>query len=329
MIERVSDNPRGDRRPARRDGDSGRRAGGSVGPRQQRRDGKPYSGHPGGKPHPAYAPKRAAPRPDDAPDTKSVRPRIIDPPVSPEVTGRELPKDVLGELRQLSEDNQGFVSRHLVMAAQLIAEDPELAHQHAISAGRKGGRLAVVRETLGITAYQVGDFSLALRELRTHRRISGSNDQLPLMVDSERGLGRPERALELGRSVPRGSLPDSVQVELAIAMSGARLDLGQPDLALEELQIPQLDPDRAFSWSPGLFAAMSVVLEDLGRTTEAAAWARRADVALAALDGGEPDDVVDVLELELDVEDTVEGASGSQTASPPDTAAGASSEGEA
>src|SRR5699024_7160913 len=119
---------------------------------------------------------RAAPRPDDAPDTKSVRPRIIDPAVPPEVTGRELPKDVLGELRQLSDDNQLFVARHLVMAAQLIADDPQLAHQHAISAARKGGRLAVVRETLGITAYRTGDFALALRELRTYRRISGSND---------------------------------------------------------------------------------------------------------------------------------------------------------
>src|SRR5690606_38191534 len=126
-------------------------------------------------------------------------------------------------------------------------------HQHAVSAARRAGRIAVVRETLAITAYTIGDYALALRELRTYRRISGRDDQVPMMVDCERGLGRPDRALELGRSVPRKGLPAEVLVELSIAMSGARLDLGQPEAALDELQIPQLDPNTAFSYSPALF----------------------------------------------------------------------------
>ncbi len=125
----------------------------------------------------------------------------------------------------------------MVMAASLIGEDPATAHQHALAASRRGGRIGVVRETLAITAYATGDYALALRELRTYRRITGRDDQLPMMVDSERGLGRADRALELGRSVPRDSLPVPVQVELAIAMSGARLDLGQVDRALAELEI--------------------------------------------------------------------------------------------
>ena len=54
-----------------------------------------------------------------------------------------------------------------------------------------------------ITAYAIGDYALALRELRTYRRISGSDDQIALMVDSERGVGRPDRALEVGRAVDR------------------------------------------------------------------------------------------------------------------------------
>ena len=141
----------------------------------------------------------------------------------------------------------------------------------------------MVRETLAITAYSIGDFALALRELRTYRRISGNDDQLPMMVDSERGLGRPDKALELARSVPRQSLPVPVRVELAIAMSGARLDLGQTEAALTELQIPELDPDTAFSYSPALFDAYATVLEDLGRTDEARQWFDRSDRATAAL----------------------------------------------
>ncbi|OLH41300.1 hypothetical protein DXO122_20340, partial [Xanthomonas oryzae pv. oryzae] len=125
--------------------------------------------------------------------------------------------------------------------------------------------------------------ALALRELRTYRRISGKDDQIALMVDSERGIGRPDRALETGRAVDRSTLTTPVRVALAIAMSGARLDQGDLELALGELEIPELDPDRAFEWSPALFAARAAVLEDLGRTDEAEFWAHRAEVAAEAL----------------------------------------------
>ncbi len=172
-----------------------------------------------------------------------------------------------------------------------------------------------MRETLAITAYATGDFALALRELRTYRRISGSNDQLPLMVDSERGVGRPDRALEVGRAVDRSELPATVQVGLAIAMSGARLDLGQPELALAELEIPQLDPDRAFSYSPALFSAYAEVLEELGRDSDAAAWRARADRAEEALGGPAESELVEIFEVELEEDDeAADLASGSDDA---------------
>jgi len=192
------------------------------------------------------------------------------------------------------------------MVARLIDSDPPLAHAHAVSAARRAGRIAVVRETLAITAYSIGDFALALRELRTYRRISGRDDQLPLMVDSERGLGRPDRALELGRSVPRASLPVEVQVLLAIAMSGARLDLGQTAAALDELHIPQLDPNTAFPWSPALFDAYAAVLEDLGRVDEAEQWWERSERASDAIDEGnrEPeDDEIEIVEEDQGADD--------------------------
>ncbi|RXZ68610.1 hypothetical protein [Agromyces albus] len=197
------------------------------------------------------------------------------------------------------------MARHLVAASELLEDDPELAHEHALSAGRRAGRIAVVRETLAITAYATGDFALALRELRTYRRISGKNDQLPLMVDSERGVGRPDRALEVGRAVDRAELAPAVQVGLAIAMSGARLDLGQPELALAELEIPQLEPDRAFSYSPALFSAYAEVLEELGRKADAATWRARAERAEAALGGPAESEVFEIFEVELEDEDEV------------------------
>ena len=195
-------------------------------------------------------------------------------------------------MKTLSKENAEQVARHLAMAAQLIDEDPELAHQHALAASRRAGRVAVVRESVAITAYAMGDFALALRELRTYRRISGSDDQIALIVDSERGMGRPDRALEEARSVDRAALPTATRVALAIAMSGARLDRGETELALGELEIPELNPDLAFDWSPALFSARAAVLEDLGRGEEAAFWQERADVAAAALGHGDDEEMI-------------------------------------
>lgn len=261
--------------------------------------------------------ERETPEDRDPFGIRSVRAHHDDPMIPDEVVPGDLDRVARNELKTLSKENAEGVARHLVMAARLIDDDPELAHQHAISAARRAGRIGIVRETLAITAYSTGDYALALRELRIYRRITGRDDQLPMMVDSERGMGRPERALELGRSVPRASLPVPVQVELAIAMSGARLDLGHPEAALAELEIPQLDPSVAYSWSPGLFDAYATVLEELGRNDEAAEWLRRADVAADALDETDPeDDLIEVVE-EFD-EEPEEFGGGSEEVVDPD-----------
>ncbi|MHC3000610.1 hypothetical protein OB08_16215 [Microbacterium sp. HJ5] len=206
------------------------------------------------------------------------------------------------------------------MASQLIDEDPVLAHQHALSASRRAGRIAIVRETLAITAYATGDYALALRELRTYRRISGKDDQIALMVDSERGVGRPDRALELGRSVDRSTLPIDVRVELAIAMSGARLDLGETERALSELDIPELDPDRAFEWSPALFAARAAVLEELGRDDEAERWHQRALVAADAIDAATGAGDLETVFVDEVVEESLDEGEPEDTASAHDVA---------
>jgi hypothetical protein len=230
------------------------------------------------------------------------RPKRDDAEKSPLIPEEIMPADlampVRAQLKTLTAENADMVARHLIMVQILIDQDPELAHKHAKAAAARAGRIAVVRETIGITAYTVGDYPLALRELMTFRRISGSNDQLPIMVDCERGMGRPDRALELGRSVDRNSLETAVRVNLAIAMSGARLDRGETELALAELQIAELNPQKVFDYSPPLFWAYADVLEDLKRADEAAKWAALGDRAAAALaaKSGSDDEVFEVLE---------------------------------
>ncbi|MFE4836205.1 hypothetical protein ACFRAU_16185 [Arthrobacter sp. NPDC056691] len=149
---------------------------------------------------------------------------------------------------------------------------------------------------MGLTAYAAGHYGEALREFRTYRRISGSNVHLPVMADCERGLGRPDRALDVVRSEEAQDLDAPGKVELAIVASGARADLGQLDAAVAELEIPQLDINRAFSYSPRLFRAYAEALTAAGRETEAGKWQRQAVVAEEALGLGmaEEPDIIDL-----------------------------------
>ena len=191
------------------------------------------------------------------------------PQIDEDVTGKELDRATQHQIKTLEGTSAEWVARHLVMAGRLLDEEPELAFQHALAASRRGGRLASVREAVGLTAYAAGHYGEALREFRTYRRISGSNMHLPVMADCERGLGRPDRALDMARSEEAKDLDAPGKVELAIVAAGARTDLGQLDAAVSELEIPQLDINRAFSYSPRLFRAYADALTAAGRAAEA------------------------------------------------------------
>ena len=265
----------------------GRPQGRSGGPRRDDRDAKPA--------RPAWQ-ERVANNPDQA----YTKPKA--PPIPDEITSFDLPTHIRVQLKTLTEENAEQVARHLAMVQILIDQDPALALEHAKSAASRAGRIAFIRETLGVAAYTAGDFSLALRELLAHRRATGSQDQLPLIVDSERGLGRPQRALDEGRSIDRNKLEASVRVNLAIALSGARLDLGQNDLALAELEIRELDPAKVFEYSVPLFWAYSDTLEVLGRLDESKRWAdlaARAEKALNPEATGDQESVSVIEEIEI------------------------------
>ncbi|WP_144662622.1 hypothetical protein [Paenarthrobacter nicotinovorans] len=231
-------------------------------------------------------------RPARVPNAKDIRSsnrpdRERSPEIDEDVTGKELDRATGHQIKTLEEQSAGWVAKHLVMAGRLIDIEPELAFQHALAASRRGGRLSAVREAVGLTAYAAGHYGEALREFRTYRRISGSNVHLPVMADCERGLGRPDRALDMVRSPEAQDLDAPGKVELAIVASGARADLDQLDAAVSELEIPQLDINRAFSYSPRLFRAYAEALNAVGRTEEADKWARQAVVAENALGVGD------------------------------------------
>lgn len=235
------------------------------------------------------------PRRDDRPavhnpsDLRSAnRPdRAKSPEIDDDITGKELDRATSRELDTLDERNRPWVARHLVMAGRLLDLDPQLAFEHALAASRRGGRLGCVREAVGLTAYGAGEYSEALREFRTYRRITGDNTHLPEMVDSERALGRHDKALELAADVDHSTLDKAIRVELVMVLSGIHRDLGDLEAALSVLQIPELDRNRGFAFSPRLFRAYADALSEAGRPEDAKTWQRQALVAERALGTGD------------------------------------------
>jgi tetratricopeptide (TPR) repeat protein len=128
------------------------------------------------------------------------------------------------------------LSKHLLSVQVLAESDPEAAYLHAARIRDRVPRAALGRQTACIAAYRTERFKEAIKEESAYRRISASKDLVPIAADSERGLGRPERALALVAQFDADDLDADTRTELLIVGGGARRDLGDADAARVLLQ---------------------------------------------------------------------------------------------
>lgn len=227
---------------------------------------------------------RRKPRPQRrAGDNTARELRQLQPP--PEADPNQLDPEVRQSLRSLAPATAERVAAHLVAVGELLRDDPEAALGQARTARAFASRIGVVREAAGLAAYAAGEWHEALAELRAERRLTGSSVHLPVMADCERGLGRPERALELAQSPDLRMLGESGRIEMLIVASGARRDLGQGDAAVIVLQSADLDRSTPRPWSARLWYAYAEALLAAGRRAETRQWFQ----AVAGIDDGETD----------------------------------------
>ncbi|MFT3899890.1 MAG: HAD-IIA family hydrolase [Gordonia sp. (in: high G+C Gram-positive bacteria)] len=223
--------------------------------------------------------------------------RAAEPPLPDDLTAGDLDPEVRRDLRTLDKATADTVARHLVMVGRLAADDPEQALAHARAARGRASRIGVVRETAGIAAYHAGEWHEALSELRAARRILGGTVLLPLIADCERGLGRPERALEIARGDDARSLPAEERIEMLIVEAGARIDLGEADKAVVTLQAADLTPGQTGQEATRLYYAYAEALLAAGRHDDAITWFMNAAAA----------DVDDLTDAELRLVDLTDG----------------------
>ena len=112
------------------------------------------------------------------------------------------------------------------------------------------------------------------------------------MADCERGLGRPEKALELGRAEEASELDEESKIELAIVLAGARLDMGQAESAVVTIQRAHPDRDARGVSACRLAYAYGNALLEAGRKDEARDWFEHA----VSIDEGDWTDAAERLE---------------------------------
>ena len=256
-----SDRPRSDR--SRSDRPSSDRSGG----------GRPASDRPrSDRPSSDRARSDRSPRRDDDESRESRGPWIPE-----EIQFEDLDKSVRFELQTLPETLQERVGRHLLAAEVALSEDDmKTALEHSRQAKKLAGRVAVVREANGTMEYLAGEYAAALNELRAVRRMTGSNDFVAMMADCERGLGRPEKAIEFLKSIPVKDLAPETRIEALMVSAGARADLGQVDAAILMMNVGALTSLPAGDLRARLQEAYSDLLGQAGRKDESLEWRKKA-----------------------------------------------------
>ncbi|MFJ2819297.1 hypothetical protein [Streptomyces sp. NPDC087294] len=238
-------------------------------------------------------------------------------PIDEDVTGEEIDKDVRQELLSLPKTLAEDVAKNLVMVARLIDEEPERAYAYSKIALRLASRVAAVREAGGFAAYATQKYSEALAEFRAARRMTGGVELWPVMADCERGLGRPEKALDMAGAPEVNKLDKAGQVEMRLVAAGARRDLDQLDAAIVTLQSPELASSSVQPWTARLRYAYADALLAAGRKDEAREWFAKAVEAdrdgstdasdrLAELDGVDFVDALTEHEVEDEADDEAE-----------------------
>ncbi|MBW8173100.1 tetratricopeptide repeat protein [Ornithinimicrobium sp. Arc0846-15] len=258
-------------------GDSGRQGhsprGGSNGQGAARSGPGGYRGSDDSRQGPGFGS-----RDDRGPSGRPVGPpRAKEPEIPSHLEASQADRSVFRELRTLTKDNAEGVALHLLAIEEFLEnEELERAQEHAQTAVRRAGRVPIVREYMGLVHYRKGEWSKALSEFRTARRMSGSHHLLPLIADTERGLGRPEKAIELGQSREVDTLAVAERMEMAVVVSGARRDLGQTGAAVQTLrEIARTIPGNQ-PWSARVYYAYADALIADGKQEDAAEWLQRA-----------------------------------------------------
>lgn len=219
-----------DSRGSRSDG-SGAKRGSSSGSGTQARSAK------SGKPPASGRTPAAGKKKQYTATTRSVEAqrRETAPPRRRDLKGSavNLPNWVIESVeRTTPRDRIGPTLEELGMASEALAEGK---YQAAIKHGQRAKSLSpqdpTIRETIALAAYRLGDWGMALNELRAYRRMAGDTTHLPIEMDVLRAQERDSDVEKAWQELQRRGGHGLVMNEGTIVYASFLLDRGRIDEA--------------------------------------------------------------------------------------------------
>lgn len=144
------------------------------------------------------------------------------------VPAGELPRWVREEItRTAPKARREPALNHLARAVGEFADERFGASLDQLQQAKKlAPQAATIRELLGLSAYHLERWDLALRELRTFRRISGESTQVPVELDCLRALGRTEDVEKTFRQLKDMDTRPETEDEARVVFASSLLERG-------------------------------------------------------------------------------------------------------
>jgi len=173
--------------------------------------------------------------------------------------------DARVEILQLGGPNGERLYQQLLRAA----EEYDAGHDHeaVVLLARLRDKLpdaAAVRELLGLALYRDGRYALAARELEDFGKLTGSVDQLPVLMDCYRAQRHWRRVDDAFEQLQAASPSGALATEGRIVAAGALADQGKLDAALALLRRKADDVKRPKEQHLRLWYALADLEERAG-----------------------------------------------------------------
>lgn len=238
------------------------------------RRGTPHPGWRGNRPPPTSSGKhRSAPRRDTRREAPPETAKRYDPV--------HLEDRLTAELRATARPGKGEILVKVFADAVSAFTAGDL--EEAIRLGEQSKHIALrsvpAREFLGLAYYHAGRWQEAARELAAFRRMSGSNEQNPVIADCYRAMGKPDKAIEICDEMDPRKVEAAAFYEGAIVAAGALADTDRVEEAVDRLRNLDLSPTEAEPHHIRAWYVLGDLLEQQGRFTQAREWFEAVDAA--------------------------------------------------
>lgn len=154
-----------------------------------------------------------------------------------------LPNWIVEEVSRVTPgDRTGPTLEALGAASEALGDgNYQSAVKHGLRAKALAPQSATIRETIGIAAYRIGDWSTALTELRAYRRMAGETTHLPIEMDVLRALGRKKDVEKAWQELEKRGGHGLVMNEGRIVYASYLLDEDRAEEAWKIVKPPRVE----------------------------------------------------------------------------------------